>query len=370
MTGVSVYIDPFSQHFEQDRLFDRRGNTGASDNALAPYIYLRDWFAERSIDVHTADLMNAEDGDTKVYLSFGIRHRYRRLAERSDVVLSGFFAFECPIVEPTLYLELAPASRVFKRLFSFSTTDALEPFLTEPIALEPFRLPQFFDDVHEGIWDRRGRKFLVMINGNKVPQLSLNELYSERLRAVEFFDRYGEIDLFGVGWDGPAFHVGGHSRLPGSLLRARYLAHRAWHRRVPSRDPIQTAIRRTYRGPTSCKAETLGSYTFAVCFENSILEGWITEKIFDCFFAGTVPIYLGAPDIGRWIPPACFVDMRRFGSYEELRDFLRDLSPSEIEAYRLAAREFLRSDTYAPFTKRAFTEQIARIVEADTGIQL
>ena len=46
-----------------------------------------------------------------------------------------------------------------------------------------------------------------------------------------------------------------------------------------------------------------------------VLERWITEKIFDCFYAGTIPVYLGAPDVARWLPPECFIDMRRFGGY-------------------------------------------------------
>ena len=247
--SVSIYIDPFSHHFEQNRLFDRRGDTGASDNALAPYIYLRDWFGERGVEMHTADLLEgvSPNGRTNVYLSFGIRHRYRQLARRPDVVVSSLFAFECPIVEPDLYRELAPASRVFRRLLSFSTAEALAPFLTGPVTLERFQLPQFYEDVHAGIWDRDARKFLVIINGNKVPQLSLNELYSERLRALEFFDRYDEIDLYGVGWDGPAFRVGRRSRLPGPLLRARRPARRALHRLLPPRDAVGRAVRRTYR---------------------------------------------------------------------------------------------------------------------------
>lgn len=370
--SVSVYIDPFSQHFEQDRLFDPRGDTGASDNALAPYVYLRGWFGERGVEVHTADLLHgvSPNGRTNVYLSFGIRHRYRQLARRPDVIVSALFAFECPIVEPDLYRELAPASQVFRRLLSFSTADALAPFLTGSVILERFQLPQYYDDVHAGIWDRDERRFLVMINGNKMPQLSLNELYSERLRALEFFERYDEIDLYGVGWDGPAFRVGRQSLLPGSVLRAKYLAHRALYRRRPPQDSVSRAVRRAYRGPAARKAETLGSYNFAICFENAILEGWVTEKIFDCFFAGTIPVYLGAPDIEYWIPPECFVDMRRFSSYDELRAFLHALTPTEIYAYRVAARDFLRSERFQPFTKRTFAERIGRIVSEDAGVQL
>jgi hypothetical protein len=369
-SGLSVFIDPPSQHFERNRLFDRNGNTGASDNALAPYLAVHDWFAERGVPVNTADLIDLrENGGHSVYVSLGIRDRYKRLAKRDDVTLSAFFAFECPVVEPRLYRELYPASRLFKRIFTYSTAEALKPFLTGPVEFQHFRYPQFFDSVHEDIWSRGERKFLVMINGNKVPRLPVNELYSERLRALAFFDRQKEIDLYGVGWDGPAFHVG-ETHVPGTLRALGYRARAKWHRIRPPQDQASVAIRSAYRGRTTHKAATLGRYTFALCFENSRLEGWITEKIFDCFFAGTIPIYLGAPDIERWVPSECFIDMRRFKSYEELREFLQTLGPREIDRYRVAARDYLWSDAYRPFTKHAFADLIGQVVSEDTGVSL
>jgi len=74
----------------------------------------------------------------------------------------------------------------------------------------------------------------------------------------------------------------------------------------------------------------LGGYTFAICFENMVLEGWITEKMFDCFYAGCVPVYWGAPDITEFVPIDAFIDMRAFSGFDELRRFLHALSPAEV----------------------------------------
>jgi hypothetical protein len=39
------------------------------------------------------------------------------------------------------------------------------------------------------------------------------------------------------------------------------------------------------------KKNTLEKYKFSICYENARdIPGYITEKIFDCFFAGCVPI--------------------------------------------------------------------------------
>ena len=112
----------------------------------------------------------------------------------------------------------------------------------------------------------------------------------------------------------------------------------------------------------------LSGYTFAICFENMAMQGWVTEKIFDCLVAGTIPIYLGAPDIEEWVDPDCFVDMRQFSGYDELREYLLALSPAEIGAYREAGREYFRTERFKPFTKEAFADIFVAMVAEDAGM--
>ena len=87
------------------------------------------------------------------------------------------------------------------------------------------------------------------------------------------------------------------------------------------------------------------------------MPGYITEKLFDCFFVGTIPIYLGAPDIEQYVPEDCFIDMRDFNTYEALYEHLSNLCEADIASYREAAREYLSSERYQPFTKEAFANQ-------------
>lgn len=48
------------------------------------------------------------------------------------------------------------------------------------------------------------------------------------------------------------------------------------------------------------KEQGLCDYMFSVAIENGEYETYFTEKILDCFATGTVPIYIGAPDIGNY----------------------------------------------------------------------
>ena len=46
------------------------------------------------------------------------------------------------------------------------------------------------------------------------------------------------------------------------------------------------------------KEEGLCYYMFSIAMENCEVPGYFTEKVLDCFATGTIPIYLGDPDIG------------------------------------------------------------------------
>jgi alpha(1,3/1,4) fucosyltransferase len=75
-----------------------------------------------------------------------------------------------------------------------------------------------------------------------------------------------------------------------------------------------------------------------------------------------VPIYLGAPDIARYVPAEAFINMREFHDYRELEAFLDGLDASAVARYVEAAQEFLRSEAYTPFTTECFARQIVNML--------
>lgn len=51
-------------------------------------------------------------------------------------------------------------------------------------------------------------------------------------------------------------------------------------------------------------------YKFIICLENSINDGYITEKIFNAFYSRSIPIYLGPNDRYRYFIKESFIDLR------------------------------------------------------------
>ncbi len=114
------------------------------------------------------------------------------------------------------------------------------------------------------------------------------ELYSERIRAIRWFEKNqpSQFDLYGKGWD---------LTLPPNLSPFR-----------PVLQPLYDLVfphYPSYRGGITSKRAILKHYKFSICYENARdIPGYITEKIFDCFFAGCVPVYLGASNVTDYIP--------------------------------------------------------------------
>ena len=361
---VGVFLDPITPHFARDELFVQH----PYGDFHAPFLHAKERFAERGIPVRTADYLL--DGhiahDVNIYFALGTIRNYRAAAKRSDTILSGLFHFEAPIVHPTTYRETPEASKYFNRIFSFSTPEALEPFGCSGLTFHKFMIPEPYDGVEQGgferFWERRDRKFLCMISQNKLPNMWLRELYTERLRLLEHFGRSNSIDLYGIGWDQMPFRVG-ERRLPPQVVRLQ----RAIWTRLPftKNHPYEDVIKNVWRGTVASKHETMSGYTFAITYENMELDGWINEKIFDAFLSGTVPVFRGAPDVTDYIPAECFIDARHFATHDELESYLRSLGEDEIRDYREAARAFMGSDAYHPFTKEAFAEKLILAVEED-----
>ncbi len=90
-------------------------------------------------------------------------------------------------------------------------------------------------------------------------------------------------------------------------------------RRTNRRLPVED------RGRPS-KLHTISQYKFDLSFENSIDDDYVTEKFYDPLICGTVPVYLGAPNIDQFAPGEhCFINTADFAGPRELADYLLHL---------------------------------------------
>jgi alpha-1,3-fucosyltransferase 10 len=82
------------------------------------------------------------------------------------------------------------------------------------------------------------------------------------------------------------------------------------------------------------KIAAVARYPFTLALENAVAPDYVTEKLYDALVAGSVPVYLGAPNVRAFAPSDhCFIDARAFRSAADLARYLRALLADE-QAYR------------------------------------
>ncbi len=156
---------------------------------------------------------------------------------------------------------------------------------------------------------------------------TVNSLYPERIKMIEFFETKpeGDFEFYGFYWD-----------------RAKYKTYRGDIPGTVSDEP---------------KLSVLKCYRFCICFENiKNAKGYITEKIFCCLAAGCIPIYWGASNVQEYIPKDCFIDYRDFRSKEELYKFIKTMPKHIYEGYINRIKEYLQSQKASLFSPEYFDQ--------------
>jgi len=190
-------------------------------------------------------------------------------------------------------------------------------------------------------------KLCTMIAGNKKSVHEL-ELYSKRVESIRWFEKNhpADFDLYGVGWDEYRFQG---AKIIRALNRVKFLT------------KIFAPYFPSYKGKVVEKKAVLEKYKFAICYENAKdVPGYVTEKIFDCFFAGCIPVYWGANNIQNHIPQECFIDRRQFEDHEQLYNFMINMSNEEYITYMENIEQFVKSEHVYPFSCDFFAQTILK----------
>ena len=81
------------------------------------------------------------------------------------------------------------------------------------------------------------------------------------------------------------------------------------------------------------KIEWLQDYKFNICFENSSYPGYVTEKLYEAYMGGTIPIYWGSATVEVDFNPKAFLNWYDYGSDEALIEAVIELDQDK-DKYR------------------------------------
>ena len=324
-------------HLIQNRIFDLM-DPANRDNCFEPYAQLRQAFLHQGIEINTSDI-NA--GKT---VHFELHQDVRN---RDQAVAAYLMLFETPVVYPTNWNK--DAWTPYRKIFTWDD-DLIDGDRFIKINFpNPIAIPKM-----SGFAGRTS--FCCMIAGNKAAtQFDPRELYSERVRVIRWFERNApnDFELYGVDWDLPPPRPG----MIGKITKRLWRYGSKWIRLVPFP---------SYRGKVDHKRDVLQKTRFAMCYENvRDLPGYITEKIFDCFFSGCVPVYWGSNTIADVVPSDCFVDRRNFADTASVYAYLKAMDEPTYLGYQQRIVAFLQSEAMYPFSSACFAKTIVETIVSD-----
>ena len=198
--------------------------------------------------------------------------------------------------------------------------------------------------------------FSCLINANKAFREPLeSDLYLERVNTIRWYERHApsKFELYGLGWakPSPAFDFKGKFRRRIARIGTQLFGYKPF----PS-----------YRGELRDKGEILRRCKFSYCYENTRdLSNYITEKIFDSFLYGSVPVYWGADNVQEHIPPDSFIDRRNFRDTGAVHEFLLSVTADNYTTYQLNIAKFLTSNSARKFQSEQFVSTVVSHVTKD-----
>lgn len=120
-------------------------------------------------------------------------------------------------------------------------------------------------------------------------------------------------------------------------------------------------------GPVEDKIEFSKKYRFSMAFENSRMNGYTTEKIFEAFAADTIPIYWGSPKVALDFNPDSFINCHDYANFEEALEVIKSVYEDDEKYLRMIkapilredslAKEYLKPDYLDPFLKNIFDQE-------------
>jgi hypothetical protein len=336
-----VFLVTYYDYFYNNRILQVQENYRGFEDRLYPdktypYYLLKKEMASNNVELNTYDFFDKNDKDPYALIFIDVPKNIEHYARAHPNADKFLIEYESPIIG--LINKKEENYHHFKKVFTWKSQLAdNKKFFAVRYAN---RIPKNLD------FNEKKEKLCVMIAGNKLKSRP-GELYTERIRAIKWFEKNhpGDFDLFGVGWDRYYF-ADNFTKLNRLKFLTKFL-----RPDYPS-----------YKGPAEEKLNLCKKYKFSICYENCSFPNYISEKIFDSFWSGCVPVYLGAPNVSDYIPAGTFVDKRKFRTYEELYSYLKNMPAKEYQKYLSEIKKFAMSEKIYPFSAECFAKTITDAV--------
>lgn len=211
-----------------------------------------------------------------------------------------------------------------------------------------YNIPHAWQKIENNL--KKREKNIIMICSNKfLDHNTNNNGYNKRLEIINFFENKKNFKFFGYDWQ---FY-------PATKNKFLFIL----QKKISKILKTNFFIKKNYCGEIKSKKKILKKYLFNICVENIYNEkDYITEKIFDSFFCGCIPIYLGASNILNYIPKNTFINMNDFKNLDEMLTYINNLNDNDIKDYLTNIKLFLKDIKSKKFSPDHFANYFSNLI--------
>jgi alpha(1,3/1,4) fucosyltransferase len=289
-----------------DRVFDYNNVSNAK------YFYIREELKKNNIEIFTQDLLPEDKSDFSLYID----HHISRPKNKKNYL---FVNEPHPIVEKNHMLNKL---KLFDGVFTWND-DLID---NQKI----FKIQLSHDFPRLKVINKKNQEGFCLINSNKKSSHKY-ENYSLRYEVIKFFKSTNDkFDLYGKDWD----------KYSSANYYVDYLFNQfkskppnVWKGEIRDNNNFLDMQK---------KRELVSSYKFQFAIENSKnINGYISEKLIDCFLSGTIALYSGCKNVSNFIPPEAFINLDSFKNFSEAYRYIKSLNNKDQEKIKGAAINFL-----------------------------
>tara|TARA_B100001059_G_scaffold235120_1_gene279769 strand:+ start:901 stop:1890 length:990 start_codon:yes stop_codon:yes gene_type:complete len=320
----TVVCEPY---YRKNRIFDK------TNISTAKYLDIKREFNKRNIELFTEDILPETEADFSIYID------YKRPININNNYLI--------VVEPQTIIKRnhqKRSLRVFNKIFTWNDD------LIDNNRFVKYQLSYDFDRIN--IIDNKIQDGYCMVVSNKISDHN-KENYSFRYKVIDFFNKKSDqFHLYGVGWEK---RVHKNYFINYILKNFNQTPPQSWQGEINSKKDKEVK-----------KWKITSKYKYQFAIENTKnINGYISEKIFDCLFAGTIPLYSGCNNINTFIPEECFINLDKFKNLNEAFNFICNLSEDDHEKIKSAGLEFLKSEKKKIFDSKYNAKLIVKNIISD-----
>jgi len=118
-------------------------------------------------------------------------------------------------------------------------------------------------------------------------------------------------------------------------------------------------------GPVANKTEFLSSYKFSIAMENTEGDGYISEKIYDSFISGTIPIYYGDYTIDEYINPKSFILIKDEKNIKDKIEYIKEIDHNNEKYLNILKEKILINENIDKIIEEEEKEFLYNIFEQE-----